>query len=99
MATLSFDVEYPVECDDDYWETPNPDDAFRQPPGKPSVITSFVLHLKLFEIMGLSLRTLYATKKSKVLLGMTQPDSEQRIVAEFDSALNHWKESIPPFRT
>ena len=95
----SFDVDYPVECDDEYWK-PNGDlgQAFQQPSGKPSVITPFVYELKLCEILAYTLRTLYATKKSKIRSGWSGSDWEQRIVAELDSSLNKWKDSLPEAR-
>ena len=96
---ISFDVDYPIECDDEYWE-PNKISgrAFQQPSGKPSVITGFVYELKLCEILALTLRTLYATKKSKIRSGLTGNEWEHRIVAELDSSLNKWKDSLPDFR-
>ena len=95
----SFDVDYPTECDDEYW---NPNghlgQAFQQPSGKPSVITAFVYQLKLCEILTSTLRTLYATKKSKIRSGLIGNEWEHRIVAELDSSLNKWKDSLPEVR-
>ncbi|THV02448.1 hypothetical protein K435DRAFT_749568 [Dendrothele bispora CBS 962.96] len=90
-----FDVELPLEVDDEYWENPDPALVFIQPPDKPSVISCFVWHLKLCEILAFTLRTLYATKKSKILLGLVGDNWEQTTVAELDSALNNWINSIP----
>ncbi|PPR05818.1 hypothetical protein CVT26_010098 [Gymnopilus dilepis] len=92
-----FDVEYPIECDDEYWETENPDDAFKQPHGKPCSITAFICLIKLCEILAFTLRTLYSTKKSKILVGLIGHEWEHRIVAELDSSMNQWKENLPPF--
>jgi hypothetical protein len=56
--TRSFDLDLPIECDDEYWEHRNPDLAFKQPPGMPSS-TSFLTHLiKLQEILSFALRTI-----------------------------------------
>jgi hypothetical protein len=95
----SFDVDYPIECDDEYWK-PNGDlgQAFQQPSGKPSVITAFVYQLKLCEILTSTLRTLFATKKSKIRSGLIGNEWEHRIVAELDSSLNKWKDSLPEAR-
>uniref|UniRef100_A0A8H7XZE5 Transcription factor domain-containing protein n=1 Tax=Psilocybe cubensis TaxID=181762 RepID=A0A8H7XZE5_PSICU len=90
-----FDVEYPIECDDEYWETDDPEQAFRQPEGKPCTITAFVCFIKLVEILGFALRTLYTNKKSKIISGFIGSDWEGRMVAELDSAMNKWKESLP----
>ena len=93
-----FDLDYPIECDDEYWEADDPEQAFRQPPGKPSTVTSFVHMLKLFVIMAFAHRTLYSTKKTKVLSGLSFDDGwEQRIVAQLDSSMNRWKNSLPDF--
>ncbi|KAJ3490460.1 hypothetical protein NLJ89_g11431 [Agrocybe chaxingu] len=92
-----FDVEYPIECDDEYWETEDPEQAFKQPLGKPCIITAFVCHLKMCEILAFTLRTLYSTKKSKLLTGLIGNEWESRIVAELDSSMNQWKNSLPEF--
>ena len=94
----SFDLDYPIECDDEYWETENPEHAFKQPPGKPCTITSFVYMLKLLVIMTFAYRTLYSTKKTKQLSGLIDEGWEQRIVAQLDSSMNQWKDSLPDFR-
>lgn len=46
-STSSFDIDLPVECDDEYWIKDDQDLTFNQPSGKPSTITMFncVLHL------------------------------------------------------
>jgi hypothetical protein len=95
----SFDVDYPIECDDEYWK-PNGTlgQALQQPSGKPSVITTFVYQLKLCEILAYTLRTLYATKKSRIMSGLIGNNWEHRIVAELDSSLNKWKDSLPEVR-
>ncbi|KAH9478764.1 FAD-dependent monooxygenase OpS4 [Psilocybe cubensis] len=91
----AYDVEYPVECDDEFWETEDPDQAFRQPPGRPSYMTAYVHFIKLCEILGFVLRTLYTTKKSRMISGFVGPDWEGKMVAELDSSMNKWKEALP----
>ncbi|KAG2018384.1 nuclear protein [Coprinopsis cinerea AmutBmut pab1-1] len=92
-----FDLEMPIECDDEYWETECDDveQRWKQPPGKPSLLTYFCLFLKLNQILAFSLRTIYSINKSKILLGFIGPQWEQHIVAELDSTLNKWVDSIP----
>jgi hypothetical protein len=51
VMDVSFDLEYPLEVDDEYWEHPN--HPFVQPSGKPSVISGWVHYLKLMVILGL----------------------------------------------
>lgn len=45
------------------------------------------------------MRRLYGSKKSKLLMGWDGPDWEPRTVAELDSAVNHFTDSIPAHRT
>ncbi|KAF8150167.1 fungal-specific transcription factor domain-containing protein [Crassisporium funariophilum] len=90
-----FDLDLPVECDDEYWENPDPEKRFKQPPNKPSTVTAFILSLKLNQVLAFSLRTIYSINKSKILLGFVGQQWEQHIVAELDSALNKWVDSVP----
>ncbi|KAJ7496083.1 fungal-specific transcription factor domain-containing protein [Mycena galericulata] len=90
-----YDVELPLEVDDEYWEHPDPEQAFKQPPGKPSLVTYFVCHIRLCEILGSTLRRLYASNKSRLLMGLIGNDWEQRAVAELDSAMNEFLGSLP----
>jgi hypothetical protein len=53
----SFDIDLPVECDDEYWEHPDPAQRFKQPPNKPSYATAFIIYIKILQILWLSLRT------------------------------------------
>lgn len=93
----SLDLEYPVECDEEYWEMSDPEKAFRQPPGKPCTMSSFIWLIKLAEMLGFAHRTLYATKKSKILIGLIGDDWEVQAVSELDSSMNKWKDSLPHF--
>ncbi|THH16874.1 hypothetical protein EW146_g3841 [Bondarzewia mesenterica] len=90
-----FDLDLPAECDDEYWTHPVPEQAFKQPPGKPSIMSYFICFLKLNQILAFALRTIYSINKSKILLGFVGQQWEQHIVAELDSALNKWVDSVP----
>ncbi|KAF9051141.1 hypothetical protein BDZ89DRAFT_526471 [Hymenopellis radicata] len=91
-----FDLELPVDCDDEYWIiAPNGEVTFQQPPDKPSSIVFFNQHLKLVEILAFVLRTIYSIKKSRVMLGLTGKDWEQKLVRDLDSALNSWMDQVP----
>ncbi|KAJ7772566.1 fungal-specific transcription factor domain-containing protein [Mycena maculata] len=90
-----YDVELPLEVDDEYWEHPDPEQAFKQPPGKPSLLTYFICHIRLCEILGSTLRRLYASNKSRLLMGLVGHEWEQRAVAELDSAMNEFLGSLP----
>lgn len=58
-SIASFDVDPPIDCDDEYWENPDPALAFKQPEGKPSKLSFFLSLLKLTEIH-------YATQRAFV---------------------------------
>lgn len=88
-----FDIDLPVECDDEYWEHPDPALTFKQPENKPSSISFFVSYLKLFHIQAFALRTLYSITKHKAVY--SGPQWEERVVAELDSALNKWIDAVP----
>ncbi|KAI0058759.1 hypothetical protein BV25DRAFT_1788378, partial [Artomyces pyxidatus] len=90
-----FDLDLPVECDDEYWTHPDPEQAFKQPAGKPCQTSYFISFLKLNQILAFALRTIYSINKSKILLGFVGQQWEQHIVAELDSALNKWIDSVP----
>ncbi|KAJ4468800.1 fungal-specific transcription factor domain-containing protein [Lentinula aciculospora] len=91
-ATTSedFDLELPMECDDEYWENENP----AQPPGVPSSVSFFVHYCKLMEILGFSQRVLYPINKS-ILRKYINVDREQNAVVGLDSALNQWSSTVP----
>jgi len=60
----SFDLDLPVECDDEYWSPSDPKDAFKQPPGKPSKMSYFIAYLKLSQILAFALRTIVSSVSS-----------------------------------
>ncbi|KAL1750742.1 hypothetical protein FB107DRAFT_279342 [Schizophyllum commune] len=90
-----FDLDYPVDCDDEYWDHPDPKKAWKQPPGRPSEVAFFISMLQLHELLAICLRTIYSINKSKTLFGFVGQKWEQQIVAELDSALNKWMDSVP----
>ncbi|KAI0090953.1 fungal-specific transcription factor domain-containing protein [Irpex rosettiformis] len=90
-----YDLDLPLDVDDEYWFTGDPQLDFKQPPGKPSTISFFISSLKLNSILARALRTIYAINKSKALLGYTGPQWEEHMVAELDSLLNQWIDTVP----
>lgn len=58
LILSSFDLELPIDCDDEYWENDDPARAFIQPPDTPSASSFFVCYAKLLEIAGLAHRML-----------------------------------------
>ncbi|KAF8315626.1 hypothetical protein DL93DRAFT_2057071 [Clavulina sp. PMI_390] len=94
-----FDLDLPVEVDDEYWSSPSQEGAPiptpRQPTGVPSKISSFVASLKLYQTMAFALRTVYSTDKSKILLGFGGEKWDQHFVSELDSRMNQWADTVP----
>ncbi|KAJ6512114.1 fungal-specific transcription factor domain-containing protein [Mycena vitilis] len=90
MHIEDYDVQPPLEVDDEYW-----DEGLTQPQGKPSQLSFFVHHLRLCEILSHAMRQLYSSKKAKLLLGWDGPDWEPRIVAQLDSTMNDFLDSVP----
>ncbi|VDB82660.1 unnamed protein product [Peniophora sp. CBMAI 1063] len=89
------DLDYPTDCDDEYWAPTDGSPAFRQPEGQPSRVSAFICVLQLSQILASALRTLHASDKTKARHGFTGPDWEQRAIAFYDSSLNQWLASLP----
>jgi hypothetical protein len=62
IGASSFDVDLPTDCDDEYWETDDPDLAFKQPPGKPSKVAFFISLIRQQEIVAFALRTIVSLR-------------------------------------
>lgn len=54
----SYDLDYPIACDDEYWALPDPSKSFQQPPDKPSIVSYFNCSLRLMEILANVMRLL-----------------------------------------
>ncbi|KAK0466093.1 fungal-specific transcription factor domain-containing protein [Desarmillaria tabescens] len=105
------DVDLPAECDDEYWEHPDPQQAFRQPPGKPTNVSYLNCLLRLTRLIMICMRTIVRPPEllSQIFLAyrmqyschkskvlfVLKKDWEQQIVVELDSALDKWVDSIP----
>ncbi|KAI0666620.1 fungal-specific transcription factor domain-containing protein [Trametes maxima] len=90
-----FDVDLVEECDDEYWDGDDPITPFKQPPGKPSTLSFLNCLNRLMQILAFASRTIYSINKSKALLGFVGEEWEEKIVAELDSALNKWIDTVP----
>ena len=49
---FSYDLELPIDCDDEYWPVDDRSERFKQPLGKPSKLTVFILMIKLYHIQA-----------------------------------------------
>ncbi|KIR32739.1 nuclear protein [Cryptococcus deuterogattii MMRL2647] len=93
IQDTDFNADYPMEVDDEYWDTGDAERNFKQPEGKISLIASFVQTLKLDHIMGATLRTVYAI--NKLPEQRADINAQRAIVVELDSALNSWADNVP----
>ncbi|TRM69411.1 fungal-specific transcription factor domain-containing protein [Schizophyllum amplum] len=89
------DCEYPVECDDEYWDTGDPETSWKQPVGKPSLATCSIVNLRLLEILTYALKNLYCTPRSKATTGHVGLKWEKEMAAELDTAMNRWIDELP----
>jgi len=55
---LSYDLDFPLEVDDEYWDTGDSETNFKQPNHLPSKITAFNQFIKLSEIIAFTTKTL-----------------------------------------
>lgn len=109
----SFDLDFPVECDDEYWESDDPQLAFKQPPGKPSTVSYFNCLLRVMRIHAYALRSMVNLYETFLLFSLLSCEKyslrsskllsdrqhAQEIVSELDSELNKWLDSVPEHRT
>lgn len=58
----SFDIDLPLEVDDEYWENEDPSAAFQQPSGLPSKVGAFNLLIKLSQIVAFALKTVVGVR-------------------------------------
>lgn len=57
-SICSLDLDLPLEVDDEFWENEDPELAFRQPEGKPALVSCFVHWIKLSHVVAYALKTL-----------------------------------------
>ncbi|KAK0472509.1 hypothetical protein IW261DRAFT_1507800 [Armillaria novae-zelandiae] len=96
MQAEDFDVELPVECDDEYWDIRSDGEVrFCQPGNKPSKISYFNAQIRLSEIMSAVVRDLYSIKKRQDKLGLPRKNHGDQIISDIDSSMNAWMNSIP----
>ncbi|KAG5636323.1 hypothetical protein H0H81_008407 [Sphagnurus paluster] len=92
------DVDRPTECDDEYWCSPDPTLAFKQPANKPSTVAFFNTYLKLTDIFAHAMRVIYSVKKPAPESGQSASAINQKIIMDLDSAMNSWMDSVPDHR-
>ncbi|KIK67377.1 hypothetical protein GYMLUDRAFT_37484 [Collybiopsis luxurians FD-317 M1] len=91
-----FDLDFPLEIDDEYWENvDDPTMAFKQPGGLPSQVAAFNLWIRITGIIAFALRTLYAIEPKKIFFGRHVFPNSEAIVKQLDVALAEWVNSVP----
>ncbi|TEB23521.1 hypothetical protein FA13DRAFT_1778290 [Coprinellus micaceus] len=95
ITLVDFDCELPIDCDDEYWETEDPEKAFKQPPGIPSKISFFRSLIKLIEIHCAAQRSFYSVRHPEVQPDMTNEEWDRATLSSLDSTLNAWVDSVP----
>ncbi|KAF7296798.1 Zn(2)-C6 fungal-type domain-containing protein [Mycena indigotica] len=93
MQYEDYDVDLPIECDDEYWE--HPTHAFQQPAGVPSYVAFFNTMMGLNHILAVSLKILYSLAKFRDAFRGMGERWDENVVAELDSAMNNWRERVP----
>lgn len=89
------DLDLPIECDDEYWEPQSTVNAFKQPPGRPAIVSYFNCYLKLTSLITVCLRTVYAMNRSQIRLRFLDKDWQKRIVELLNAKLKHWMDVMP----
>ncbi|KAK8869739.1 hypothetical protein IAR55_000307 [Kwoniella newhampshirensis] len=94
IQDTDFDADYPIDVDDEYWDTGDPQRDFKRPEGAGvSLIAAFTQMLKLDHIIGAALRTIYAI--NKLPEHGADVAAQRAVVVELDSALNSWADNVP----
>ncbi|KAJ7598931.1 fungal-specific transcription factor domain-containing protein [Mycena floridula] len=92
MNPDDYDQDLPAECDDEYWDHPDAEQAFKQPAGK--VPKSGFIFCNIPET--LEYYRICAEKHGIILpKSPSSPQWDINLVAKNDSALNAWVDSLP----
>ncbi|KAK0440954.1 uncharacterized protein EV420DRAFT_1581063 [Desarmillaria tabescens] len=101
-ATTSenFDIDYPLEVDEEFWPgepLADPENPWTQPSHKPADVVSWILNIKLLEILSFAQVTIYSIKRSGYWDAISTSEWHENVAVELDSALNKWIDSIPDY--
>ncbi|KZV67453.1 hypothetical protein PENSPDRAFT_654016 [Peniophora sp. CONT] len=89
------DLDLPTECDDEYWDLPGPSLALKQPEGRPSRVGLLVYYIKLQQAIGPGLCLIFSGARNRAMFGALDGTWERPTVANLDSRMNMWAESVP----
>ncbi|KAK0202974.1 fungal-specific transcription factor domain-containing protein [Desarmillaria ectypa] len=89
------DLDLPIECDDEYWEPSSAVNAFKQPLGRPAIISYFNCYLKLTSLITSCLRSVYAMNRFQIRLRFLDKNWQKRVVEQLNARLKHWMDAMP----
>ncbi|KAG6849570.1 hypothetical protein H0H93_007351 [Arthromyces matolae] len=91
-----FDVDLPLEVDDEYWEADGSGSMFKQPEDVPaSKVVSFNLVIKLSRVLAFAMKSLYAIDKQKLFFGLSPLEWRRAILEHVGAALEKWFKTLP----
>ncbi|PBK65932.1 hypothetical protein ARMSODRAFT_940054 [Armillaria solidipes] len=101
-ATTSenFDLDYPLEVDEEFWpgeSLSDPENPWAQPSHKPANVVTWILCIKLLDILSFAQVTIYSIKRSEYWDAISTSKWHENVAVELDSALNKWIDSIPDY--
>ncbi|GAC97798.1 hypothetical protein PHSY_005385 [Pseudozyma hubeiensis SY62] len=89
-------VDLPLEVSDArIFSTPDHEPLSKQSDCRPSSISAFVCALRLDEIIGFTLRSVYSLHRTKVRMGFAAEEFSKELVQAIDKALEDWFASVP----
>ncbi|KAH7089357.1 fungal-specific transcription factor domain-containing protein [Auriculariales sp. MPI-PUGE-AT-0066] len=96
MKDETFDLDLPLEVDDECWDIETAGFPLQdRPVTDQGSLSFFVANVRLWLILGVSLRTLYSINRSRLLMGFVGSDWEQRITRNIDQMLDEWMKTVP----
>ncbi|KAH7108412.1 fungal-specific transcription factor domain-containing protein [Auriculariales sp. MPI-PUGE-AT-0066] len=96
----SFDVDLPLDVDDDCWALHDAANDFPlkhpQPSGRPSLMSYGLANAKLVPITSFAMRTLYSIKHQKAKMGPARQNWERQMLTTLDAQLTSWRTTAIP---
>ncbi|KAE9395425.1 hypothetical protein BT96DRAFT_885639 [Gymnopus androsaceus JB14] len=91
-----YDLDFPIECDDEYWIESNTGFSFVQPSGQASYVAYWNHFLRFLQIVGNVRRYIPSMRKSE-LSGWAEssPELLEKTLMTLALATNAWTDSIP----
>ncbi|KAE9395464.1 hypothetical protein BT96DRAFT_861919, partial [Gymnopus androsaceus JB14] len=90
-----YDLDFLIECDDEYWIESNTEFSFVQPPGQASYVTYWNHFLRLLHIVENTRRYIPSTRRWELSGWDSSPDLLEQTLMAVGLATNEWTDSIP----